>query len=593
MSSNIQNSQAKQKKVICMTTCIRLILLSALIFAFQNASALAAIPEWQVNSWGTELPVVSFWSKDSSCSRNGIASSTFEVLSRGDGDAEVTLPGVLTSNNAYKLNVWLYSSNSTRVEVFFRRDGFPYETTAIRSVTVLGWTQVILSGIYASNGGGSVRIALRDDNVRVCINSASLVPITFSSVGSPVDSSYIDASFFGIHLNRLGRHNSWPTFDPGTLRLWDTGTTWALLQPTSAPIDWDKNVYAQRLDYYVRHGISNHPGIQFIYTLGMTPSWAGSKHPTNCNNSFYGPSICTKPQDIESWRQHVRELGLRYKGVIKVWEIWNEADVWVHWDNKPEDMVPLVKVAAEELKKIDPNNKIIGPNITALGLGFLNRFLAAGGSAYIDGISIHAYLGRSPELSQASLRNLRQMLIEQDIGNMPIWNTETGVSCVAQLEDCKPIQEGSLSLLNGEDALARGLIENAALGVANFSYYTWEGSSLEYGNLALVENDFQTPTKAGLVCSNIRAWLSGANLSYQTANTDGLNVVKVQRRGVTSFVLWSSGAPVKYNLTELGEVNRYMQAGGSSVNLLRSRQLNVGAEPILVYSSSFAFNLPN
>ena len=576
-----------------MTTCIRLILLSALIFAFQNASALIAIPQWQVNSWGTEPPVASFWSKDSSCSRNGVASSTFEVLSRGNGDAEVTLPGVLTSNKAYKLNVWLYSSSSTRVDVFFRRDGFPYETTANRSVTVLGWTQVILSGIHASNAGGSVRIALHDDNIRLCINSASLIPITFSSVGSPVASNSIDASFFGIHLNRLGRHNSWPTFDPGTLRLWDTGTTWALLQPTSAPIDWENNPYAQRLDYYVRHGISNHPGIQFIYTLGMTPSWAGSKHPTNCNASFYGPSICTKPQDIESWRQHVRELGLRYKGVIRVWEVWNEADVWVHWDNKPEDMVPLVKVASEELKKIDPNNKIIGPNVTMFGLGFLNRFLAAGGSAYIDGISIHAYLGRSPELSLASLRNLRQMLTEQGIGNMPIWNTETGVSCIAQLEDCAPIQAGSPSVLNGEDALAQGLIVNAAFGVANFSYYTWEGSIIKYGNLALVENDYQTPTKAGLVYSNIRAWLTGANLSYQTANTGGLNVVKVQRGGVTSFVLWSSGAPVMYHLTGQLVVNRYMLAGGSSFNLLLSRQLKVGAEPILLSSSSLAFNLPN
>jgi hypothetical protein len=34
------------------------------------------------------------------------------------------------------------------------------------------------------------------------------------------------------------------------------------------------------------------------------------------------------------------------------------------------------------------------------------------------------------------------------------------------------------SALSGVDALAQGLIGNAALGVKSFVYYTWEGAAL-------------------------------------------------------------------------------------------------------------------
>lgn len=555
------------------------------VLVLMNPCSALETDDWRVNSWGSVAPSASFQRLDPSCSRDGIVSSSFKVISRGNGDAEVTLPGVLEPNKAYRFNVWLHSSRSTLVDVFFRRNGFPYETTAIRSIKVLGWTPVSLSGIHASTGHGSIRIAVREENVAICINSATLVPLEFSAVGAQNFSSYIDPNFFGVHLNRLGVHNGWPTFDPGTLRLWDSGTTWAQLQPVNSPIDWQKNPYAQRLDYYVKHGLSKHRDIQFIYTMGMTPSWAGSKHRTDCNHSSYGPSICTKPVDLESWRQYVRALGVRYKGVIRIWEIWNEADVWLHWDHAPEDLLPLVKIAAQELKSIDPTNQIIGPNITGGGLRFLSQFLAAGGGAYLDGVSMHAYLGRVPELSLAQVRNVRQMLKDSGLGNMPIWNTETAVSCNTLLEDCKPLQPEKQKVLSGENSLAQGLVGNAALGVKGFVYYTWEGAALEYGNLSLTESNYRVPTKASLILGTIKAWLSGSQVRYRTANRSGLNVVEIQKGKAKSLVLWSSGAPVTFDLKEFAVGDRYMYASGGGSHSLLSTKMEVGAEPVLIFTS--------
>lgn len=558
-------------------------LFALLALTFGNSGIALETGGWQVNAWGSAAPSVVFRQSDNLCLRQGNPSSSFKVISRGNGDAEILLPGVLEPNKAYRFNVWLKSDSPASVEVFFRRNGFPYETTAIRSLKVSGWTPVSVSGIHASTGRGSVRVAIREKGVTLCINSASLSPVDFSSIGAKNVSSRIDARFFGVHLNRLGRHNGWPTFDPGTLRLWDTGTTWAQLQPDNAPIDWARNPYAQRLDYFVRHGLAKHRDIQYIYTLGMTPAWAGSKHPTDCNKSSYGPSVCTKPVDLESWRQHVRALGLRYKGIIRVWEVWNEADVWVHWDQQPEDLIPLVKIAAQELKSIDPANQVIGPNITGGGLRFLSRFLTAGGGAYLDGISIHAYLGRVPELSLAQIRNVRQMLKDSSLGEMPIWNTETAVSCNTLLEDCTVPNAKRQNVLSGEDAIAQGLIGNAALGVRSFNYYTWEGAAIEHGNLPLVDSNYQVPTKAGLILWTMKVWLSGAEVKYRTAIQGGLNVVEVRRGNATSLVLWSSGPPVTMDLSEFATGARYMRAGGGGSLPLDKNSMEVGSEPVLVF----------
>lgn len=541
--------------------------------------------DWRVNSWGSAAPTIAFQKFDAKCPREGIASTSFKVVSRGNGDAELTLPGLLEPNKAYKFAVWLRSEKPAVVEVFFRRDGFPYETTAIRSTSVSGWTLLSVTGVHASSGRGSVRIAIRSDNVTLCVNSAVLLPADVGTIGAQDTNVYIEPKFFGVHLNRLGLHNGWPTFDPGTLRLWDTGTTWAQLQPTNAPIDWQKNVYAQRLDYYIKHGLAKHPDLQFIYTLGMTPAWAGSKHPKDCNNSSYGPSICTKPLSTETWRQYVRALGLRYKGVIQVWEIWNEADVWVHWDQTPEELIALVKIAAQELKSIDPANQIIGPNITGAGLRFLSQFLAAGGGAYLDGISIHAYLGRVPELSFGQIRNVRQMLNDSGYGNLPIWNTETAVSCNTLLEDCNEIKTATRRGLSGEDALAQGVIGNAALGIKSFVYYTWEGAAIDYGNLPLVDVNYQVPTKAGRVLSTLKQWLWGSKVKYRVANSAGLNVVEVSRGDALSLVIWSSSSPTSFDLTTFASGSRYERASGGGSHPLIGSHLDVGSEPILISST--------
>ena len=546
--------------------------------------------QWQVNAWGAPAPIyVSREAADVVCSRSGERARYFELKQRRGGAAELTLPGVLSPGQGYAFRVMLRTAKGTgSVDLFFRRDGFPYESIAIHTVTVgPEWTEVQLKGIYVSSGSGSVRLAVREEQVGLCVKSARLDSIPASDVGMPTPIVRVGQDFFGIHLNKLGTHNGWPNFNPGVVRLWDTGTTWSLLQPVPGPIDWAGNVYAQRLDYYIRHGRKYNPNVDFILTLGMTPIWAGRLHAKRCNQSSYGERSCTMPLNINDWRHYVRELALRYRGRVKIWEVWNEADVWVQWDESPQSMVELVRAAYEELKAVDPANIVIGPNVTSAGLHFLNDFIVAGGAKYIDGISVHAYVGRSPESSLNSLRNFREFLKSYNL-NLPIWNTETGVSCILD-EDCRGITGAAYKGMSGDIALAQGLLGNAALGIANFTYYTWEGASRESGGLPLVQPDYVTSTSTGRVVERIRLWIDGAVVKFEPSSVRNLNLISITHDGAKAFVLWSRGGQVSIQPSALAGVDRSQSLTDHVGRKLSAIPMVVGREPVLLYGPDFRF----
>lgn len=615
-----------------------------------NVHAVAKDVRWTVNTWGGSTHLYSY--NDQFCeAKNGKASTALTVKSRGTGDTQVTIPASLQPHQAYTFTTWVKAEKNTQVRLFFRRDSAPYETTAIQTVNVSGWRQLAIKGIHASAGVGSVRIALSDLNVKVCLNSPVIENVDSDSIGGlinnlplnvqeslklqntgtvtdsagnmlggsggtfsgnvgalapkpttppattasapsttttvTVPAKMVTNEFFGIHVNKLGVHSAWPSFNAGTVRLWDTGTNWNNLQPAKGPFNWN-SVAGRRMDMYVDYVLKNNPQAQIIYTMGMTPTWAGTKQAKNCNSTMYGYSSCTMPVQIEDWRNYVRELGTRYKGKIRVWELWNEADYWARWSGTPEEMVTLTKVAYQELKRIDPQNKVLSPNVTGGGLIFLSRFLAGGGGNYVDGISVHVYVGRKPQLSMAVLRNIRQMLDNSDLADMPLWNTETNVSCNSVLEDCAPIKSNDAGVLNAEDALAQGMIANAGLKVENFTFYTIEGAGAAYGGAPLVDSTYVNLTSLGKVYGTVKNWLINSNVNYVQAQSNGVNQLQVQRNGKVAHIFWTTGQNLYVDLGSQGDqlVNQSYASDGV-VKAISNGKVLVTTTPVIVYPKGF------
>ena len=169
----------------------------------------------------------------------------------------------------------------------------------------------------------------------------------------------------------------------GTLRLWDTGTTWAVLEPQRGTLEqednWKPGAVGHRLVYYLHHRERHDPTCQVIYTLGVTPLWAAAA----AEPKFYS-GTANPPLDLEDWRRYVRAVGKRFGRQIRYWEIWNEADQGHQYHGDAKTLCEMTRIAREELKALSPDHQILSPNITIHGVALLDEFLAAGGGRYVD-----------------------------------------------------------------------------------------------------------------------------------------------------------------------------------------------------------------
>jgi hypothetical protein len=546
-----------------------------------SASALSERP-WTLQNWGAPATVADA-SPDAGCAQGRTGTAyRFTKARTGGGGAELIIPGVLAPGKAYEFVLPVRSAKGAPValDVFFRKDGPYYETTSIRTVQAgTAWQQVTLKGIYDAPRAGSVRLALRQDGTSVCLGQPELREINPDVVGGDDALHAVSPYFFGIHLNKLGRHSSWPSFEPDVLRMWATATTWNELQPKASDIDWRRNPSAQRLDYFVKHTRKWSRKTAILMTLGLTPPWAAASGDNSaCEHSPFGSHSCMPPGSMVSWRAFVRELADRYDDRIDLWEIWNEADVSTHWVGSPETLVEMTRVAAEEIRKINPHAKIIGPNVTTLGLRLLNDFLVLGGAKYVDGLSIHAYINRSPWMALWHLRNTREMMRAYGV-NLPLWNTETNTACGADAESDMLLQQ-KLCDMRPTAAIAQALIGEAALGIENVSFYTWEGAELNVGGVGLVKSDYQTATEEGELYEVLAKMLKGSSLRM-LPTAGALSRALYVKGGRQCMVVWTDGRPAKATAQQLDNPASVRAVDGSKVEQDAMGAWMVDAMPVM------------
>lgn len=129
---------------------------------------------------------------------------------------------------------------------------------------------------------------------------------------------------------------------------------------------------------------------------------------------------------MEDWRDYVRELARRCRGGNVAYEVLNEPNLYL----SPGDYIPYLRVAHEEIKKIDPGALVVGLSATGDLGGNTGRFIEEcvklGALDYFDVVSIHPYnstLDSSPFPAPRELEKIRA-LVDRFRPGLPIWNTE-------------------------------------------------------------------------------------------------------------------------------------------------------------------------
>ena len=85
----------------------------------------------------------------------------------------------------------------------------------------------------------------------------------------------------------------------------------------------------------------------------------------------------------EEWRAYIRAVAEHYKGKIHAYEIWNEQDGGF-WKPSPNaaQYVSLLKIAFEEIKKVDPEATVIVGGLCGWNVDFLRDIYLNGGKDY-------------------------------------------------------------------------------------------------------------------------------------------------------------------------------------------------------------------
>jgi hypothetical protein len=239
------------------------------------------------------------------------------------------------------------------------------------------------------------------------------------------------------------------------LRCWDpTICQWSSISPEKGVFVWDGN--DQRIKVAEKAGVKLMCviGGDFLnrppkYRRNPVPEWAQKRDRSGnpegtpvSKDTWHGKLgyVYLQPQ-LEDWREYVSAVVTRYKGRIVYYELLNEASLYL----PAKCYMEYMKVAAEEIRKADPDAVILGISSTSDRKADINTYigkcLALGADSYMDHITIHPYavLDNSypvsqPEERRALLGDLKKLNVKAGVWNgenyfvIPSWNPMTNYS---------------------------------------------------------------------------------------------------------------------------------------------------------------------
>lgn len=364
----------------------------------------------------------------------------------------------------------------------------------------------------------------------------------------------VTPSFFGMVVQRVGNQ---PTVTTGSRRLWDSGVTWAALEPQPGVFAWGS------LDSEV--AAAQAAGAKITLVLGMTPTWASSQ-PTLA--SAYGAGATAMPADLSNWNAYVTAVATRYRGEISAYEVWDAPENPTEWSGDAatmgDDMATLAVAAASSVHAADPAALLVSPALSPTGL---QAFLSAGGGGAVGVIAVSLdAAGAAPEAMTGELAQIHAAAIAGGAAGKPLWNEQATWT----------LPQTGLDASAPAAWVARALLLNAGYGVARLDWYAWDEN--EAGTLQMTDQAGQA-TSAALAYEVVEGWMSGAQANGCTGTAEGLWTCGLVRAGQTEWVLWSTGGAVQSSALGMSTVTAI---DGSTTSVSTDGTVSVGESPVLL-----------
>ena len=388
------------------------------------------------------------------------------------------------------------------------------------------------------------------------------------------DRNHADASspsIFSMTVQSgIFKDTPWPPMPIAGIRLWDTFTNWSLLEPSRGAYNWP--ALDRWLDKAKAHGVD------VLYTFGGTPTWASSNPTGTCD---YNPGACYPPLNMQDWDDFVRAMATHSAGRIKYWELWNEANQHEYWSGGIPALVTMAQRANSIIKSIDPSAKVFTPS----GVGgvtdtstFLDKFLAAGGGQFVDGVAFHGYVNSipaSPEDVNRIVDAVQGVMANRGLSGHPLWDTESSWGPANHL-------------LNEDDQVAfvaRHYILQWSKGVQRDYWYAWNDTN--YGTLwDIGRRNIRRP---GIAYGELVSWLTGAEMTAPCAMAPDSTWTCdfMLRGGVQSQVVWNSSVSPSSTL-RFRPPPKYVQYRSldGSTTPISGGSIQIGNKPLLLITTA-------
>ena len=381
------------------------------------------------------------------------------------------------------------------------------------------------------------------------VGASANLPTTVQANQSATSTYTVAPQYFGMVVKSA---TIVPAVQTGSRRLWDSGVTWAALEPASGVFTW------ATLDQEVLS--AQQSGAAVTLTLGMTPTWASS---APAAASTYGAGATAAPANLADWDAYLTAVAGRYQGQISGYEIWNAPENTTYWSGSMTEMAALAAHAAATVHAIDPAALVIAPAFTAAGL---QQFLSAGGGLSVDVITLlPALAGQAPEATLASISAIRATMNDTSVATKPLWNSQPVWTLPSSAESDLQLQAAFA---------ARALILNASVGVQRLSWYAWDDSAS--GSLQLTDVNGQ-PTAAATAYGVVEGWLSGATMNGCASNAASTWTCQIVRNGHAAWILWNPNHTVESS--SLG-ASTMTDLSGQTQSI--TGNVPVGASPLLL-----------
>lgn len=396
----------------------------------------------------------------------------------------------------------------------------------------------------------------------------------------------VPRTYFGMHIHRAAlpadrsaghiQPTAWPEVEFGAWRLWDAYVAWPNLEPQKNK--WDFST----LDRYV--AMASLAKVEVLLPLGMTPTWASAR-PREA--SAYKPGNAAEAYSLADWEAYVRTVALRYKGRIKNYQIWNEANYKHFYSGNSGRLLEMAKAAYEILKQIDPSITVVAPSVSGEGesLKWFDDYLARGGGNYADVISYHLYVPKKgPEAMLPLIRDIQGIMNKRGVGHKPLWNTETGWRIENKTRIARVGAAGAdWRELDGPLAaayVARALVLAWTAGVSRFYWYAWDNA-----DMGLVDATDRSLKPAGAAYGRTVAWMLGSTFKGCSA-TGGVWLCEMtDTTGKRAWIAWrENGIDPHWRVPADWEAASFQTLAGDVSPLPEKRaRIPLGPAPLLIH----------